>query len=158
MSTSSNNSKEAVIEPTTVASLWRSLMELNRQIKQMIQQMSIEVGISCSSVGLIFRLEHVPSMKMNDIADYLSITVGAATSLVDKLESQGWIERIRSLEDRRIINVCLTDKGMNQLIEMRRQFAARGEHILVGIPQKELAIMEQELCKINVFMNDYNQL
>jgi DNA-binding MarR family transcriptional regulator len=155
---SSHDSKTANIEATTVSSLWRSLMELNRQVKQMIQQMSIETRISCSSVSLIFRLEHVPSMKMNDIADYLSITVGAATSLVDKLESQGLIERIRSSEDRRIINVGLTAQGMEMLLDTRKQFAARGEHIFNSIPLHELEIMERELGKINLFMDKYNQL
>jgi DNA-binding MarR family transcriptional regulator len=158
MSPNSTDSKEAIIEIPTITSLWRSLMELNRQVKQMIQQMSIEVGISYSSVCLIFKLEHVPSMKMNDIADYLSITVGAATSLVDKLESQEWIERIRSIEDRRIINVRLTETGMNQLVEMRMQFATRGEHIFAAIPKEQLVIMQQELGKINLLMNDYNRL
>jgi DNA-binding MarR family transcriptional regulator len=158
MSTSSTGDKEAIIEIPTITSLWRSLMELNRQVKQMIQQMSSEMGISSSSVCLIFKMERVPSMKMNDIADYLSITVGAATSLVDKLESQEWIERIRSLKDRRIINVRLTEQGKNKLSEMRLQFATRGEHIFAAIPQEQLVIMERELGKINVFMNDYNQL
>lgn len=158
MSPSSTDSKETSIEIPTVTSLWRSLMELNRQVKQMIQQMSTEVGISCSSVCLIFKLEHVPSMKMNDIADYLSITVGAATSLVDKLEPQDWIERIRSIEDRRIINVRLTNKGMNKLIEMRKQFASRGEHIFKAIPKEQLIIMDRELGKINLLISDFNQL
>jgi DNA-binding MarR family transcriptional regulator len=158
MSTISDNSKDTAIEPTTVSSLWKSLMELNRQVKQMIQLMSIESGISYSSVCLIFKLEHVPSLKMNDIAGFLSITVGAATSLVDKLESQGWIERIRSLEDRRIINVCLTEQGIRQLTEIREQFTARGEHIFTAIPQEQLAALERELGKINSIMNHYNQI
>ncbi|NHN29144.1 MarR family winged helix-turn-helix transcriptional regulator [Paenibacillus agricola] len=158
MSPSSTDNKETIFNMPTVTSMWRSLMELNRQVKQMIQQMSTEVGISCSSVCLIFKLEQAASMKMNDIADYLSITVGAATSLVDKLESQEWIERIRSIEDRRIINVRLSDKGMIKVAELRQHFAMRGEHIFDAIPKEQLVIMEQELGKINILMKDYNQL
>lgn len=46
-----------------------------------------------------------------ELSKLLSIDTGLMTRLIDKLESKGWVERSRSVDDRRVVNLALTKAG-----------------------------------------------
>lgn len=46
-----------------------------------------------------------------ELARDLTHDKGAMTRLVDTLEQRGWVTRVRDSEDRRIINLALTEEG-----------------------------------------------
>ena len=49
--------------------------------------------------------------NMSSVAKSLSITVGTLTISVNNLVKKGYIHRVRSNEDRRVVLISLTDKG-----------------------------------------------
>ncbi|MGG2201751.1 MarR family winged helix-turn-helix transcriptional regulator [Paenibacillus validus] len=102
--------------------LWRSLLDLDRGLKQTLCLLSQEAEVPASAVALVFKLEHEDSLKVNDVATVLGITIGAASNLIDKLEEKQWVERVRSEEDRRIMYVRLTGLGMEQLAAVEGAF------------------------------------
>jgi len=51
------------------------------------------------------------SSKMSEIAEKLGMPLSTATGLLDRLVEKGLVERERSIEDRRIVQVDLTEKG-----------------------------------------------
>lgn len=55
------------------------------------------------------------SLRVGDIAQALSITVGAASKLVDRVVDAGLIRRELDTEDRRASRVALTDAGQRAL-------------------------------------------
>jgi DNA-binding MarR family transcriptional regulator len=59
--------------------------------------------------------------KMTDISRYLCVTKSAVTGLVDRLIRLGYVKRIRSRRDRRIIYIQLTTNGA-QLSRRLRSF------------------------------------
>jgi DNA-binding MarR family transcriptional regulator len=148
----------AIDKKQIISGLWRNLMDMNRQLKQTLCLMSEETNISTSSVAVIFHLEHNKMVKMNDIAEYLSITVGAATSLIDKLEEQGWIERVRSLEDRRIIYVQLTPSGMDKMLKLRERFSDQALLVFGEVPEEKLQQLELEVRTMEKYLAQYNQI
>ena len=65
--------------------------------------------------------------KMSDIADDLQLSLSSITGIVDKLVAKKMARRIRSTEDRRIVQVLLTDEaaklykdGLNRHIDFVR--------------------------------------
>lgn len=50
-----------------------------------------------------------------EIASFTGLTSGSVTSLVDRLETAGYVHRERSAEDRRVVIVRLTRKGRRSL-------------------------------------------
>jgi DNA-binding MarR family transcriptional regulator len=52
-----------------------------------------------------------PEITLGDLSDQLHCSRGNVTGIVDRLERDGWLVRERSLEDRRVIRVRLTEKG-----------------------------------------------
>lgn len=51
------------------------------------------------------------SCRMGELAEHLGVVQSAITPLVDHLEAQGVVQRLRSKEDRRVWQVALTDSG-----------------------------------------------
>ena len=49
--------------------------------------------------------------KMRDLADHLMLAVSSTTALTDNLEAKGMVQRERSTEDRRVVQVGLTEAG-----------------------------------------------
>lgn len=54
---------------------------------------------------VLYTLGKHGSMKLSDISEKLSISNSTISGIVDRLEKQKYVERIRSKEDRRVIYV-----------------------------------------------------
>jgi DNA-binding MarR family transcriptional regulator len=59
--------------------------------------------------------------KMCGIAKFMSVTTAAMTGMVDRLEKCGYIKRGHEPQDRRIINVNLTHKGLELVKKINRE-------------------------------------
>ena len=56
-------------------------------------------------------LRDLGTTKMSPLADHLGLSMGAASTLIDRLVSRGLVERCADASDRRAVYVSLTDKG-----------------------------------------------
>ncbi len=53
-------------------------------------------------------------LKPSDLLEHLATTPAAVTTLLDRMEKNGLIERQRDQQDRRIVWIHLTDKGIGE--------------------------------------------
>lgn len=63
--------------------------------------------------------------KPSDLIEVLETTPAAVTTLLDRMEKNGLIERVRDEKDRRIVWVHVTDKGRAECergVRVREQF------------------------------------
>jgi DNA-binding MarR family transcriptional regulator len=58
-------------------------------------------------------------VKPTEIAKKFSITPASVTSQIDKLVEQGWLERRYNQDDKRVIEVILTEKGKKRLGKLK---------------------------------------
>ena len=61
---------------------------------------------------------------MHRVAGWLGIKASSATSIIDRLEAHGLVERIRPEQDRRIVEATLSEAGMqliDELLSVRRE-------------------------------------
>ena len=71
---------------------------------------NVSVNTNSQSALLSVLLRNGPT-RMSDIGKLLKVSKPNITFLVDKLEEQNLISRENDKEDRRVINICLTEKG-----------------------------------------------
>lgn len=69
--------------------------------------------LSISKMHLIEEICKEYPSNMSSIAENLDITVGTLTVAVDKLVKQGYINRIKSPVDKRVVTIVPTEKGLN---------------------------------------------
>lgn len=70
-----------------------------------------EVNLGHHDLRVIEYLGETGPQMMRSIADQLGLAVNSTTSLIDNLESKGYVSRVRSSTDRRVVNVELSEEG-----------------------------------------------
>lgn len=79
------------------------------------------VSIPPSHVKVIFYLSQKKSMSVSDVAKCLDISKPNMTPIIDKLISNGLVNRYTDPNDRRKINIELTEKAHNLLKNKKRE-------------------------------------
>jgi DNA-binding MarR family transcriptional regulator len=59
----------------------------------------------------LYKLHVGAATTVAELARACELDTGAMTRLLDRLEAKGLCRRVRSLEDRRVVNIELTDEG-----------------------------------------------
>ncbi len=68
-------------------------------------------GLTISEIHTIHAVGLCDSSPMNVVASRLGVTLATLTASMNKLVSKGFVERVRSEEDRRLVLVSLTSMG-----------------------------------------------
>ena len=70
-----------------------------------------ELDITSQQMGILLSLRRGAAATPFELSKLLSIDTGLMTRMLDKLEAKGLLERSRSIEDRRVVNLKLTKEG-----------------------------------------------
>jgi DNA-binding MarR family transcriptional regulator len=82
-------------------------------------------GLSISQVGALFQLSHLGISSVSKIADKLGVTSAAASQMLDRLVTQGLIDRSEDTSDRRAKQLVLTERGgrfINEVMKARQRW------------------------------------
>lgn len=85
---------------------------VNRHIEQEMSKHHM-VGIVTSHGDILYTLFHRERMTMAELAESIGKDKSTVTSLVNKLEDLGYVQKDRSSTDARVVYVSLTDKGIS---------------------------------------------
>lgn len=101
-----------------------------------------------AQLGIFLKLLHDHANTAADLARELMTDTGAITRTLDRLEEKGFVHRIRSNEDRRVVRVELTNKG-KQLADQMTQVAIDAlNHHLRGFSEDELVQFKDFLRRV----------
>ncbi|HSR41118.1 MAG TPA: MarR family transcriptional regulator [Longimicrobiales bacterium] len=96
--------------------LWIALARCYSTFSRAVAAKVSEYGLTTAQFGILEALHHVGPLSLGELADKLLVTGGNVTYVMDRLEEQGLVRRVRSGEDRRVVVARLTDEG-RKLIE-----------------------------------------
>jgi DNA-binding MarR family transcriptional regulator len=82
-------------------------------------------------------------LSMTEIGEWLYISKPNVTTLIDKLIEKGFTERLHDKQDRRIIKIKVTKKGLAFIEKSKKEFS-------VQVKKKLLTLSEEELNKLIV--------
>lgn len=80
------------------------------------------------------------------------VTLGTVTTSLNNLERKGYIERIRSTKDRRVVHLHLTKKGRLIYRLHKRFHNSMIRHVTEGMDEMEYQIMKKGLLKLHQFL------
>lgn len=87
-------------------------------------------------------------MSISKIGKALYISKPNMTPLIDKLVKDKMVKRVRSEEDRRIVNVEITNEGRNFMFESRESVEETIKENLSNFNNKDLEILNESLENI----------
>lgn len=85
---------------------------------------------------------------IKDIERFLSISKSVASSLIKRMERNGFIEVIPSEKDKRFKQVVLTELSLEKARKMHAFHEAIQKKVLAGISKEDLAVAQAVFMKI----------
>ncbi len=73
-----------------------------------------DLDITGQQMGILLSLEQGVATTPFELSKLLGIDTGLMTRMLDKLETKGLLERSRDADDRRVVNLHLTAKGLEK--------------------------------------------
>ncbi|GGE25948.1 fatty acid biosynthesis transcriptional regulator FabT [Streptococcus himalayensis] len=110
--------------------------------------------ISIKEMHTIDVIGNNPNGTPSQVAKELMVTLGTVTTSLNNLERKGYIERIRSEKDRRVVHLHLTKKGRLVYRLHRRFHKAMVERIIEGMDEAEMQVMDRGLKNLYQFLED----
>lgn len=95
--------------------------------------------------------------NMSSIAKKLNITVGSLTTAVNNLVNKNYVERSRSKEDRRVVYVKLTEKGINAYHHHEDYHRQMTQAIIDKLDKEELPVLMKTLDALTEFFTGYSK-
>jgi len=89
--------------------------------------------------------------NMTAVAKSLSVTTGTLTIAVNSLVKKGFVSRVRSEEDRRVVLVSLTEKGVIAHEHHRKFHEKMIRDIVANLNPEEQKVLAKALNNINIF-------
>lgn len=86
--------------------------------------------------------------RMSELADWLTLSRGGITKLVDRLEAAGCLERVSCSNDRRSLHAELTPAGDKLLAEMREVYEGELERHLATLTEEDAELISAALHKV----------
>lgn len=90
--------------------IMEKLKIIQKQLDKGLKRFYSEYHLTVPQLTLVTLLENHGHLKITDISREMNISPAAVSGIVDRLEKQNLVMRIRSQEDKRKVFVSLTDE------------------------------------------------
>lgn len=108
-------------------------------------------GVTTNDMHVIEAIGIEEAKNMSSVAKKLNVTMGTLTISVNSLVKKGYVQRVRSEEDRRVVFVSLTDSG-KRAFEHHKKFQANMiNSIIADLSEEEKSVLEKALTNLNAF-------
>ncbi|MFP4976015.1 MarR family winged helix-turn-helix transcriptional regulator [Paenibacillus sp. CN-4] len=132
----SGDSREALI-----IEVMNQMAAVQRSSQAFSERITKRSSLTQNQTMLLMQLRLSGSLNVSDVAERFIITPGAASSMCDKLEDLGLVQRLRTKEDRRVVRIALTAEGESRVADLFDTFG-----------EEQLARTAQALAKVQELM------
>ncbi|MDD6211675.1 MAG: MarR family transcriptional regulator [Clostridiales bacterium] len=115
------------------------------------------VDISTNDMHIIEAVGLDEPMNMSAIAKKLSITIGSLTTAMNGLVKKGYVVRERSEEDRRVVFIRLTEKGVRAYHHHAKFHYEMIDYIVKNLNDEEKGVLIKSLIRMKKFFLDQKE-
>lgn len=144
---------EEISKGIQIIKLLKQVMDL---VKQNVELNFKEINLTGPQGMLVGTLAHCGEMKISDLSEKLGLSNSTVSGIVDRLEKQGLVERIRSEKDRRVVYVCVSDEFRRNAKEHYCEIERRFEAMMSKATPKELDAIIDGLSTLKTIMDRQN--
>lgn len=112
-------------------------------------------NISKNDMHIIDAIGSKETKNMSTLAKKLKVTVGTITIAINNLVKKGYVNRLRSKEDKRVVLISLSDKGERAYASHLAFHRDMVNTVLNGLNEGETQNLIDTLKKVHLFVNKY---
>jgi DNA-binding MarR family transcriptional regulator len=130
------------------------LMGAERRLRGRDQHRKADDGLTVAQVRALFALDRSDAATAGEVAEAARLSPASVTAMLDDLERDGIVTRVRSDADRRQVLVTLTDEGRAVLKKRRRLWLQRWDRALADVPERDLDAAADVLRRISGLLDE----
>lgn len=136
--------------------LWLRLLSCSMTIEKRVRaRLAVEFDTTLPRFDVLAALDRNPAgLKMSELSDWLLVSKGNVTAIVERLIGDGLVERLADGADRRIIRVRLTPKGREDFAGMARQHEAWLDHAMGDLTDQDFETLLAGLQRLRLSIEE----
>jgi DNA-binding MarR family transcriptional regulator len=138
---------DPMLERDTEA-LYEALSELIRVYQFRDRDRICCYDVSVTQCYALEALARRSAMTLNDLAAHLYLDKSTASRVVDALERKAYVERTPHPEDRRAVQLTLTETGREMYRTIQRDILTEEKHLLAGFDPEVRQAMTQLITRL----------
>ena len=136
------------------------LVKLFQEIMDIEEKALITAEFKNRSVNDMHIIEAIGTgepKNMSTVAKLMSVTVGTLTIAINNLVKKGYVSRVRSEEDRRVVLIFLTEKGKRAYQHHREFHDGMVKALVEGLDEGQQKILVKSLLNLRTFFDSYKK-
>jgi len=109
--------------------------------KSISKPLRTKSSITPGGMFVMGSLKRYGILSMSDIGKCLSMPKPHITVIVDKLIEEGYVERLNDPKDRRIVNILITEKGLKDFEDIKKDISENLKIKLSALDEEEQRIL-----------------
>lgn len=133
-------------------SLGQMLAKVSRLVGGRMRTKLEKIGLPHAQGMVLFHLWQQDGIAQNVLAQALHIRPPTATSTLQRMQRDGWVERRRDDADQRIVRVHLTDKAKSLHKQARATFIELDQELTSVLTDHERDMFMEILLKVHHYL------
>ncbi|QDI91075.1 MarR family transcriptional regulator [Salicibibacter halophilus] len=139
-------------EAERVEQIEKSLRRISYTVKQRGREILNHFPITPPQFIALQYLQEKGDLTIGELSSKMYLAFSTTTDLVDRLESNGMVERVKDQQDRRVVRVHILDRGkdiIREVIQKRQDYLS---DILAHVSVVEIDQLQQTLASLHAQM------
>lgn len=115
-----------------------------------------EMNLTGPQAMLVGSIAHHGEMKISELSEKMGLSNSTVSGIVDRLEKQGIVERIRSKDDRRVVWVNLTSEHRACIKNKFKDLESRFEEVMGRATEEEVKKIFEGLETLKMLIEKSN--
>lgn len=141
-----NSSNQEISQET-----FRAIADYIEEVKELLSSDIWEnIFLDCSKneVLIFWLLYQRGEVNMTEIAEYIHVPLNTATGIINRMEKNELIVRTRSKEDKRVVLIGFSEKGMTQFQSLVNELMYYGMKVMSSFTKEEMNLFYKMTTKV----------
>lgn len=136
--------------------IFSMIREISHKIDLLLQDTANSLDLTPLQLKIIIALYSADEdVSIGNLGRAIGVTGGNISNICKKLEKKGFVDRVRSEEDERVVNVRLTETGIAASKELGEYFYKIREEFPDDAVDVNLETIVEELRELDILLDKY---
>lgn len=136
--------------------IFSMIREISHKIDLLLQETANSLDLTPLQLKIIIALYSSDrDVSIGNLGKIIGVTGGNISNICKKLEKKGFVDRIRSEEDERVVNVRLTEQGIAASKDLGEYFYKIREEFPDDAVDVNLETIVEELRELDILLDKY---
>ena len=136
--------------------IFSMIREISHKIDLLLQETANSLDLTPLQLKIIIALYSSDrDVSIGNLGKTIGVTGGNISNICKKLEKKGFVDRIRSEEDERVVNVRLTEQGIAASKDLGKYFYKIREEFPDDAVDVNLETIVEELRELDILLDKY---